>query len=199
MRISVSGRSLAADPGHIRPSIPRSGLLQGAHYVTAAERPTALPFHGFILSWSCSHTTRCLRAMTTISARRSSWSHAPAGDALRIRVQPGVGVSQYERYPVSFCGGTDIMSGAKRCSTCPDGFKSVTGWCRTGWKSRHSLCKLANHGVISHMKTVTLGPFLRINNRLPNFALHVDRKRGFPEVRRKRGHRQRGSRDLVLG
>ena len=26
------------------------------------------------------------------------------------------------------------------------------------------------------MKTVTLGPFLGINNRLPNFALHVDGK-----------------------
>ena len=46
--------------------------------------------------------------------------------------------------------------------------------------------------AISHMKTVTLGPFLGINNRLPNFALHVDGK-GFPEVGRERGHRQRGS------
>ena len=47
-RISVSGLFLAADPGHIRPSIPRSGLLQGAHYVTAAEEANgALPFHGF--------------------------------------------------------------------------------------------------------------------------------------------------------
>ena len=29
------------------------------------------------------------------------------------------------------------------------------------------------------MKTVTLGPFLGINNRLPNFALHVDQKGDF--------------------
>ena len=60
------------------PLYQEQGSFKGAHYVTEAEEANgALPFHGFNFVLVLQpYTTRCLRAMTTISARMYSWSPA---------------------------------------------------------------------------------------------------------------------------
>ena len=125
----------SADPAIFAPLYQEQGSFKGAHYVTAAEEANgALPFHGF-------NFVLVLQPYDAVSSCND--------DNLGTQVfmvpcnllemlyafvfSQEYGVSQYERYPVSFCSGIRTSCPEQaRCSTCPDGFKSVTGWYRTG-------------------------------------------------------------------
>ena len=175
-------RSLGRSSPQIRaifaPTVSRAGLLQGALRHGGRRGQWRAPSTVQFCPGPAAPTTRCLRAMTTTSARGLHGPMQPAGDAVRIRVQPGVrGIAVRTLPGELFAAVPDIMSGASALFNVSRRVQIRDGVVSNWVGNLGTAYANANHGVISHMKTVTLGPFLGINNRLPNFALHVATER----------------------
>ena len=149
-----------------------------AHYVTAAEEANgALPFHGFNFVLRL----QMYDSIGTINAENASQHeiHMVPCNLLEMLYafvfSQEYGVSQYERYPVTMPRASKALQESLFSST-------VRVHIRDG--AVHDWLDALGHPYIDDtttelyphmMKTQNLGPFLGINNRLPDFA-HVDQK-----------------------